>query len=95
MFVSFIAPVFLMPIFNQYKPMEEGPLKTQILSMARANSIPADNVYQFDASKQSNRISANVSGIRGSPCNISAVAINAKHDRGFAPCSLRSQIHIK
>jgi STE24 endopeptidase len=30
--------------------------------MARANSIPAKNVYQFDASKQSDRVSANVSG---------------------------------
>ena len=62
MFGAFIAPVFLMPIFNEYKPMNEGPLKNQILSMARANNIPADNVYQFDASKQSNKISANVSG---------------------------------
>ncbi|MCX7219211.1 MAG: M48 family metalloprotease, partial [Burkholderiales bacterium] len=40
--------------------------KQPILSMARANGVPADNVYQFDASKQSNRISANVSGIFGS-----------------------------
>jgi STE24 endopeptidase len=62
MFFAFIAPVFISPIFNQYKPLEEGPLKSEILSMARANSIPAENVYQFDASKQSNRVSANVSG---------------------------------
>jgi STE24 endopeptidase len=33
--------------------------------MARANGIPADNVYVFDASKQSKRISANVSGMFG------------------------------
>lgn len=62
MFFAFIAPVFISPIFNQYKPLEEGPLKSEILAMARANSIPAENVYQFDASKQSNRVSANVSG---------------------------------
>ena len=61
-FTAFIAPVFLMPIFNHYKPLEEGPIKAQILSMARANNIPATNVYEFDASKQSNRVSANVSG---------------------------------
>ena len=30
--------------------------------MARANGIPANNVYEFDASRQSNRVSANVSG---------------------------------
>jgi STE24 endopeptidase len=38
--------------------------------MARANEIPADNVYQFDASKQSDRVSANVSGL-GSTTRIS------------------------
>lgn len=62
MFVSFIAPVFLAPIFNDYKPLTEGKLKEEILSMARANCIPATNVYMFDASKQSKRVSANVSG---------------------------------
>jgi len=62
MFISFIAPVFIAPIFNKYEPLEEGPLKQEILSMARANCIPAENVYRFDASKQSKRVSANVSG---------------------------------
>lgn len=64
-FVIFISPVFLEPIFNKYKPLPEGHLKDQILSMARANGIPADNVYEFDASKQSDRISANVNGLGG------------------------------
>jgi STE24 endopeptidase len=58
-----IAPVFVAPLFNKYTPMPPGPLRTQILAMAAANHIPADNVYVFDASKQSKRISANVSGL--------------------------------
>lgn len=61
--VIFISPVFLDPVFNDYKPLPESPLKKKILSLARANEIPADNVYLFDASKQSDRISANVSGL--------------------------------
>lgn len=68
--VLFIAPVFLMPLFNKYQPLADGKLKQEILSMARANCIPAENVYQFDASKQSDRVSANVSGI-GSTTRIS------------------------
>jgi STE24 endopeptidase len=32
--------------------------------MARANGIPATEVYEVDASRQSNRVSANVSGFR-------------------------------
>jgi STE24 endopeptidase len=58
-----IAPVFISPLFNQYKPMAAGPVRDQILAMAHANNVPADNVYVFDASKQSKRISANVSGL--------------------------------
>ena len=60
-----IAPVYIAPLFNKYKPLPESDLKAQLLSMARANGIPADNVYEFDASKQSKRISANVSGMFG------------------------------
>jgi Zn-dependent protease with chaperone function len=66
----FISPVFIDPLFNHYKPLDEGPVKEQILSLARANGVPADNVYWFNASKQSTRISANVSGI-GSTIRIS------------------------
>ncbi len=60
-----VAPVFIAPLFNTYKPLPDGPLRDDILAMARANNIPADNVYWFDASKQTKRISANVSGIFG------------------------------
>jgi STE24 endopeptidase len=66
----FISPVFISPLFNDYKPLEEGTLKEGILSLARANGVPVDNVYQFDASKQTTRISANVSGI-GSTIRVS------------------------
>ena len=58
-----IAPVFIAPLFNKYTPMAEGPMRTRILDMAHAQHIPADNVYVFDASKQTKRISANVSGL--------------------------------
>lgn len=61
-FVSLIAPVYISPLFNKYKTLEDSRIKDPILSMARANGIPATNVYEFDASQQSNRVSANVSG---------------------------------
>ena len=60
-----IFPVFIAPLFNHYSPLPESPLKNEILSLARANDIPADNVWLVDASRQSNRISANVSGFLG------------------------------
>ena len=58
-----IAPVFIMPLFNDYRPLAVPELRDSILAMARANGVPADEVYEFDASRQSKRISANVSGI--------------------------------
>lgn len=61
-FVSLIAPVYIAPLFNQYKKLEDARIKDPILSMARANGIPASDVYEFDASRQSDRVSANVSG---------------------------------
>ncbi|HEY8716445.1 MAG TPA: M48 family metallopeptidase [Candidatus Acidoferrum sp.] len=62
-FVGLIAPVYLFPLFNKFTVLEDPRIKDPILSMARANGIPATNVYEFDASRQSNRVSANVSGL--------------------------------
>ncbi|MBI2840262.1 MAG: M48 family metallopeptidase [Acidobacteria bacterium] len=61
-FVSLIAPVYLVPIFNKVTLLNDPKITDPILSMARANGIPAGDVYQIDASKQTTRMSANVSG---------------------------------
>jgi len=60
-----IWPVFISPLFNHYSPLPDSPLKTKILALARANDVPVDNVWLVDASRQSNRVSANVSGFLG------------------------------
>lgn len=82
-----IGPVFLQPIFNTPKKLEDPKITTPILRMAHANGIPTNDVWQIDASKQTTRMSANVSGFgntmritlndnlirRGSPEEIQAV----------------------
>ncbi len=68
----FISPIYIQPLFNDYRPMDEGPLKDRILSIARANGMAADDVKQVDESRQSNRVSANVSGLFGT----SRIALN-------------------
>lgn len=60
-----IGPVFIAPLFNSYTPLPNSPIKRQILNLARANGIPANDVYEVNASKQSKRVSANVSGAFG------------------------------
>lgn len=60
-----VTPVFINPLFNEYRSLPPGPIRTSILSLARANGVPADEVYWMDASRQTKRISANVSGLAG------------------------------
>lgn len=63
--LAFAFPVAIAPLFNRYEPLKAGSLKTEILSLARSEGVPAQNIYEFDASRQSKRISANVSGLFG------------------------------
>lgn len=62
-FAMLLAPVYVAPLFNTYTEMPAGPLRERIVAMAQSRGIPADHIYVFDASKQTKRISANVSGI--------------------------------
>jgi len=64
-FMLVIYPVAIAPLFNHYSPLPDTVLKQQILSLARANDVPADTVWVADESRQSSRISANVSGFLG------------------------------
>ena len=60
-----IAPVFIEPLFNTYKPITRPEISEPILKLARANQIPVKQVFEVDASRQTTRVSANVSGILG------------------------------
>jgi STE24 endopeptidase len=63
--VLLIGPVFIDPLFNEYKPLADPRVKDEILSLARSSGIETDDVWQFDASRQTTRVSANVSGFMG------------------------------
>jgi STE24 endopeptidase len=60
-----ITPVFIMPIFNKVTRLNDPKVTVPILRMAHANGIPTNDVYQIDASRQTTRMSANVSGFAG------------------------------
>lgn len=61
-FMIMIVPVFIVPTFNKVTRLDDPRVTTPILAMARANGIPAHDVWTMDASKQTTRMSANVSG---------------------------------
>lgn len=60
-----LGPVFISPLFNTYTPAPPGPVRDAIVEMAKANNVPSDQIYVYDGSKQSNRYTANVSGLFG------------------------------
>jgi STE24 endopeptidase len=60
-----IGPVFVDPLFNTYKPLNDPKVRDHILALARANEIPVEQVFEVDASRQTTRISANVAGFLG------------------------------
>ena len=86
-FLVMFGPVFVFPIFNKFTVLDDPRVTKPILSLAHANGIAADKVYGMDASRQTTRMSANVSGFgstmritlndnllrRGSPEEIQAV----------------------
>src|SRR5437763_3595478 len=59
------APVLIEPIFNKYTPLTESKIRDPILALARANQIPVTQVFVVDQSRQTKRVSANVSGLAG------------------------------
>jgi STE24 endopeptidase len=62
-FLLLIEPVYIVPVFNKITRLDDPKVVDPILSLARANGIPAKDVYEIDASRQTTRISANVSGL--------------------------------
>jgi STE24 endopeptidase len=61
-----LSPLLIEPIFNDYKPVPEGPVRAALITMADSAQIPQDRILMFDGSRQSNNFTANVSGAFGS-----------------------------
>jgi STE24 endopeptidase len=60
--VQFVAPTWIMPLFNKFTPLEDGELKSAILSYAGAIKFPIENVYVMDGSKRSSKSNAFFTG---------------------------------
>ena len=62
-FMLIIVPVVIAPIFNKFEPLKNEQLKTEILDLAGKAGINGAKVFQVDASKQSNKLNAYVTGL--------------------------------
>ena len=60
-----VEPVFLAPLFNKYTSLPDGALRSRLLELAHSQGIPAKDVFEVNASRQSGHTNAYVAGLLG------------------------------
>ncbi|PKL85237.1 MAG: peptidase M48 [Ignavibacteriae bacterium HGW-Ignavibacteriae-1] len=60
--LSYIAPTWIMPIFNKFVPLEAGSLRDKITAMAEKAKFPLTNIFVIDGSKRSTKSNAFFTG---------------------------------
>lgn len=51
--LQFLAPTWILPLFNKFTPLPDGPLRQAIFDLARRINFPLTNVFVMDGSKRS------------------------------------------
>jgi STE24 endopeptidase len=65
-FMLFIAPVFIMPLFNEFEPLEEGELRSEIERFSEEQRFEMKGVFKMDGSKRSSKSNAFFTGFGSS-----------------------------
>ncbi len=60
--VQWLGPRFLLPLFNRFEPLEEGPLREAVVGYARGEGYDLDGVTVMDASRRSSKANAFFTG---------------------------------
>ena len=63
LFLIFIQPVVIDPLYHDFYPIKDKELETEILQLANKADIPADRVYEVTMSDKTNSLNAYVTGI--------------------------------
>lgn len=58
-----LAPTFIEPLFNKYTPAPPSPTRDAVVALAQRSGVPSDKIFIYNGSRQSNRYTANVSGL--------------------------------
>lgn len=62
LFVQFIAPTWIMPLFNKFTALQDGELRESIVSYAKSVKFPLQGIYVMDGSKRSSKSNAFFTG---------------------------------
>jgi STE24 endopeptidase len=63
LFLMFVQPVIIDPLYNDFYPLKNKELETEILSLADKANIPAEHVYEVNMAEKTNALNAYVTGI--------------------------------
>ncbi|HET7580772.1 MAG TPA: M48 family metallopeptidase [Bacillales bacterium] len=63
LFLSYIQPVVIDPLYNDFHRLQDNELKNKILNLAHRADIPAHDVYVVNKSEETNALNAYVNGI--------------------------------
>lgn len=58
----FVAPTWIMPLFNKFTALDEGSLRDRILGYAKSVSFPLEGLFVIDGSKRSTKANAFFTG---------------------------------
>lgn len=61
--LTYLAPVVLEPLYNDFQPLPDGPLRTDVVAMARDAGVRVGEVYEVDASRRTTAANAYVAGL--------------------------------
>jgi STE24 endopeptidase len=61
--LTFLAPVVLDPLFNNFTPLAAGAVREDVLELAARAGVSVGEVYEVDASRRTSAANAYVSGI--------------------------------
>jgi STE24 endopeptidase len=62
LFVQFVAPTWIFPLFNKFEPLEEGELRAAVLAYAEKVAFPLEGLFVIDGSRRSTKANAFFSG---------------------------------
>ncbi|MBN1561160.1 M48 family metallopeptidase [candidate division KSB1 bacterium] len=60
--LSYVAPIWIMPLFNKFEPLEEGELKSSIMNYADSVDYALAGIFKMDGSKRSAKSNAFFTG---------------------------------
>ncbi|MBV9214455.1 MAG: M48 family metallopeptidase [Actinobacteria bacterium] len=93
---EFLGPVVLDPLFNRFTPLPRGPLRSEVLDLARRAGVRVGQVYRVDASRRTTGANAYVNGLGATK----RVVLYDTLIRDYRPAELRSVVahelgHVK